>query len=193
MNLTSRSLFVVLLIGGLIFSQPVIILAQQNTEVTDFKSTTEGNIKSENEALIATAKGAAERDAKVDFGNYEQLLWFSVGFGCSVFGVAAAHFGEAQPPPTRLLGKSPDYVKIYVDTYRDKLHRNRMIFAGTGCVLSLGLAAALISGGSSDNSLDVQPLEDACSGCLSLLDLADFISSCLLSDPSADCSGCSNW
>ena len=151
------------------------------------------NTKSENQPLIATAKADAERDVKVDFGNAEQFLWFSVGFGCSVFGVAAA-LGEAQPPPVRLLGKSPDYVGIYAHTYQEKLRKNRMVFAGTGCALSLGLFIALTSNTSSDNASEVAwdnssdvSLDDTISGCLSLADLLDAGCSCLLDDAFTDC------
>ena len=159
---------------------PFVTLAQQNAEAADTKSTIKRDTKSENQSLIATAKTDAERDVKIDFGNYERLLWFSAGFGCSVFGVAAAYLEEAQPPPVRLLGKSPDYVGIYAHTYQEKLRKNRMVFAGTGCVLSLGLIASQISNTPADNSSDVSSdnssdvsLDDTISGCLSLADLLD--------------------
>ena len=186
----SNSTFFVLisLMIVLIFSISFFTLAQQNAEVADAKSIAEQNTKSAKESLIATAKADAERDVKVDFGNNEKLLWFSAGFGCCVFGVMAAHLGKAQTPPVRLLGKSPEYVEIYMHTYEDKLHENRMIFAGTGCVLSLGLLAALIlTDNSSDVSLDDPvadnssdaSLDDAVSDCLNLIDLLDAGCSCL--------------
>ena len=51
-----------------------------------------------------------------------------------IFGVAAAYLEETQPPPVRLLGKSPDYVKIYGHTYQNELRKNQMVFSGK-CVL----------------------------------------------------------
>ena len=188
----------VFLMAVLVFSMPFVTLAQQNSEIADTKSAAVGDTKSENQLLIATAKADAERDVKVDFGNYEQLLWFSAGFGCSIFGVAAAYLEETQPPPVRLLGKSPDYVKIYGHTYQNELRKNQMVFSGTGCVLSLGLLAVLLSNSSSDmnSSSDINSssdnssdgsLEDTISGCLSLADLLDAGCSCLLDDAFGDC------
>ena len=188
----------VFLMAVLVFSMPFVTLAQQNSEIADTKSAAVGDTKSENQLLIATAKADAERDVKVDFGNYEQLLWFSAGFGCSIFGVAAAYLEETQPPPVRLLGKSPDYVKIYGHTYQNELRKNQIVFSGTGCVLSLGLLAVLLSNSSSDmnSSSDINSssdnssdgsLEDTISGCLSLADLLDAGCSCLLDDAFGDC------
>ena len=192
MNINPTFHVLVFLTAVLVFSMPFGTLAQQNSEIADTKSAAVGDTKSENQLLIATAKADAERDVKVDFGNYEQLLWFSAGFGCSIFGVAAAYLEETQPPPVRLLGKSPDYVKIYGHTYQNELRKNQMVFSGTGCVLSLGLLAVLLSNSSSDmnsssdNSSDGS-LEDTISGCLSLADLLDAGCSCLLDDAFTDC------
>ena len=185
----------------LVFSMPFVTLAQQNTEVADAKSIAAQKAESENQSLIATAKVVAERDVIVDFGSYQRFSWFSVGFGCSFLGVAAAYLQEAQPPSFRLLGKSPEYVEIYGNTYQNELRKNRMVFAGSGCAVSLVLLAVLLSNDASDNSLDVpsdintssdDSLEDACLGCLSLVDLVDSMSSCLLNDSSCmgDSSGC---
>ena len=209
MNINSTFQASVFLMAVLVFSIPFVTLAQQNAEVSDAKSIAARKTKSENQLLIATAKVVAERDAKVDFGNNQKILWFSTGFGCSVLGVAAAYLWEAQPLPTRLLGKSPEYVEIYGYTYQSELQKKRVMFAGSGCVVSLVLLASVISNDSSDintvshtripsdNTPDV-PVEDACSGCLSLLDLLDFLSSCFLSDSSCflndpSCASCSLW
>ena len=206
-----RSTFYVLvfLMAVLGFSMPFVAIAQQNAEVSDAKPIAARKTKSENQLLITTAKVVAERDVKVEFGNNQKILWFSTGFGCSVLGVAAAYLWEAQPPPTRLLGKSPEYVEIYGYTYQSELQKKRVMFAGSGCIVSLVLLASLISNDSSDintslntstpsdNTSDVQ-LEEACSGCLSLLDLLDFLSSCLLNDSSCllndpSCASCLLW
>ena len=169
----------VFLMAVLVFSMPFVTIAQQTAEAADTKSAPGAYTKSEKDLLTATAKADAERDVKVDFGNYEQLVWFSAGFGGSIFGVAVAYLEEAQPPPVRLLGKSPDYVKTYANTYHDKLHRNRMVFAGTGCACSLGLFIALASNASnfSEVSWDDSFVVLLFKGCSCLL--GDVFESCL--------------
>ena len=194
MNINSTFHASVFLMAVLVFSMPFVTLAQQNSEIADTKSAAVRDTKSENQLLIATATVDAKRDVKVDFGNYDRFFWFSVGFGCSVLGVVSAYYGEGQPPPFRLLGKPPDYVLIYGDTYQNELRKNRMVFAGSGCALSLGLLAALTLNTSSDNSSEVASdnssdgsLEDSVLGCLSLLDLLSWGCSCLMDTDFSDC------
>ena len=185
----------VFLMIALSFSTPFVSYAQRVREEGEKTTASEQETNTEFEKLAATAKADAKRDVKVDFGNRDQLLWFSVGFGCSILGVAAAYLGEGHPPPLRLLGKPPDYVLTYGDTYRNELRKNRAVFAGTGCALSLGLLIALISNASSDNvsevasnnSLEVASnntsdvsLGDSVSGCLFLFDLLSWGCSCLM-------------
>ena len=184
----------VFLITVLVFSMSFVTLAQQNAEVTDAKSIAEKNTKSESESLTATAKADVKRDVKVDFGNSEQLSWFSAGFACSVFGVVAAYREKTQPPSARLLGKSPEYVKTYAHTYQNELRQKRTVLAGTGCALSLGLLIVLVSNTSSDNGSDVAlgDVENSVSGCLSLSDVFDALLSvgcaCLTDTDSSSCS-----
>ena len=182
----------------LTFSTPFISYAQQVSDDGEKTIISEQETNTEFEKLIATATADAKRDVKVDFGNREQLSWLSVGFTCSVLGVASAYFQKAQPPPVRLLGKPPAYVLIYGNTYEYELRKNRMVFAGSGCAVSLVLLAVFLLNDASDintssntrtswDSALNDSLEDACLGCLSLLDLVNFASSCLLSNSSADC------
>ena len=111
----------VFLMIALTFGTPFVSYAQQVPEGAEKTTTSEQEANTKFEKLIATAKVVAERDAKVDFGNNQKILWFSTGFGCSVLGVAAAYLWEAQPPPTRLLGKSPEYVEVYGYTLSERI------------------------------------------------------------------------
>ena len=201
MKIVPTFYIVVFLMIALTFGAPFVSYAQQVPEGAEETITSEQEMNAGFEKLVATATADAKQDVKVDFNNYQKLSWFSVGFGCSVLGVASAYLQKIQPPSTRLLAKPPDYVLIYGNTYQNELRKNRMVFAGSGCVVSLVLLAALISNDSSDDSLDVpldmntssdDSLEDVCLGCLSVLDLVDFMASCLLNDTSCigDSSGC---
>ena len=57
---------------------------------------------------------------------------FSTGTGMS------AIFRSSSPPPKRLLGRSPEYVNSYVDTYANSVKLRRIIphaaGFGTGCI-----------------------------------------------------------
>ena len=89
-------------------------------------------------------------DDAYDDANVEIWLW-SVGGLCLGFGggcllgplgiVTAHHFYEPSPPPTRLLGKPPEYVDYYVGTY--KAVRRNVALSST----VLGCAAGAVTGG----------------------------------------------
>lgn len=165
MHLTSRSLFIGLLIGGLIFSQPVIILAQQNS-------------------VEVQAKLDAERDADADV---DKRLWilmgggmfvvttgltlFGIGEACksglqssspgdacagaliSIIGIPAltgygmnAIINRIPPPPAeRLLGKSPQYINFYNDAYKKRVKRVRSYSVLAGTLISgVGIIAGAV-------------------------------------------------
>ena len=137
-------------------SAPFLSYAQHVPKGAKETTTSEQGMNPESE-LVATAVADAKRDVNVDFSNYDGFLWFSVGFGCSVLGIAAAYFAEGRPPPVRLLGKSPDYVIIYGDTYRSELRKKRMLLVGSGCITSYVLLALLSSSAEAE-------LDEACVG-----------------------------
>ena len=189
MKKVSTFYIAVYLMIGLTVDTPFVSYAQQVDKKTEATTTSKQETNADTK-MIATVKGVAERDVKADFRNHERLSWFTLGLGCNACGFAAAYFADAQPPVDRLLGKSPDYVNFYVDTYESELQKNRMIYAGAGCVLSLGIILALISNDSSDsssintashNSEDAS-LEEVVHGCVSILDLLDFSLNCLTGD-----------
>ena len=50
-----------------------------------------------------------------------------------------AHLRASSPPPERLLGKPPEYVSSYIDTYRKKYMKWRARSAGCGYIVGCGL------------------------------------------------------
>ena len=127
----------------LIFNQPFVIIAQQNS-------------------VEVQAKRAAERDAEVDVNK---LLWTSIGcvYTCStICCVLGAELGNAlsgvsgsststgidldlasasiSPRPERLIGKSPEYIEFYTDAYKKKVKQLRekslkIGAVGAGCLI----------------------------------------------------------
>ena len=55
----------------------------------------------------------AKRDAEV---HTNKAAWFL--FGCTGVGLLFPYFYESSPPASALLGKSPEYVAYYTDTYK---------------------------------------------------------------------------
>ncbi|HOK22809.1 MAG TPA: hypothetical protein PKU94_02585 [Candidatus Hydrothermia bacterium] len=75
----------------------------------------------------------AEFDAKKDVNG---TLWLAIGFFGSIFGVGAAYLFEPTPPPSRIMGKSSEYVATYTDCYKVAGKSVQTKSALRGCVVS---------------------------------------------------------
>jgi hypothetical protein len=73
-----------------------------------------------------------ERDARTDVSG---TLWFIAGCCMSGTGVFFAYLYAPNPPATRLLGKSPEYVAAYTDAYRAAAKGTQTSNAWSGCVV----------------------------------------------------------
>ena len=72
----------------------------------------------------------ATRDAK----QADTQVWALVGCFGGVFGVAGAYALTPSVPPIKLLGKSPEYVSYYTQTYQQEVKNQRTKNAALGCV-----------------------------------------------------------
>ena len=81
-----------------------------------------------------------ERDAKTEVGS---TLWFMAGCCISATGVLFAYLYTPNPPASRLLGKSPEYVAAYTDAYRAAAKGVQTSNAWSGCVV-FGLSYAAL-------------------------------------------------
>ena len=116
----------VLFMAVLIFSMPLVTFAQQHS-------------------VQAEAITAAEQDANKDVNK---PLWFGVGcvltglfflpepLGYIVppSGLVGTYFYQPTPPPSRLIGKSPEYVAAYTSTYKAKSGKIQAQWASAGCL-----------------------------------------------------------
>ena len=91
-------------------------------------------------------KTQAEQDAKQDVSGFGYGVG---GFFCGIFGWLFATLSNADAPASRLIGKSPTYVSIYVESYKSKAKSIKTTAAcigwGIGTVASIAIIAA--SGG----------------------------------------------
>ncbi len=65
----------------------------------------------------ARAVMEATQDAQADENG---AIWFFAGCLLGLIGVIIAYVAEPTPPPARLMGKSPEYLAVYMQTYRSE-------------------------------------------------------------------------
>ena len=109
-NLMFKTICLTLLF--IILSMPFFTFAQQN-------------------AVQVEAVAAAEADAIADT---DPTFWFIVGCFGNLMGLLYANYSSPMAPASRLLGKSPEYVAFYSDTYTSKSKKIQMDQAIKGCV-----------------------------------------------------------
>lgn len=96
---------------------------------------------------IATA---AENDANSDT-DADGCLWFCGGFslalggGCLLgsLGLISSYLYRPSPPLTRLVGKPPEYIGVYIDTYKEEKRKVASGAAVAGCTLGAATAGCL--------------------------------------------------
>ena len=145
-------------IAVLMFSTPFTTLAQESAEQAD----------------MGTAEADAIQDANADVNK---PLWVGLGgllagltlihdYGCvlSVGGLAGTHFYRPNPPAERLIGKSPEYVNVYSEAYKNEIAKLHTLWSAAGCVgggviiagfavvgfIRLGITAGLSENGGQD-------------------------------------------
>lgn len=95
---------------------------------------------------------AGERDADQETSG---TLWFFAGCGLGVLGVVGAYVIKPDPPTSRLIGKSQEYVSYYTDCYRAKAvsiqTKNAWYGCGTQAVLTLIYYVAVVAAVSSSS------------------------------------------
>lgn len=103
------------------------------------------------ETPFAQAIVDAERDAAVDANS---VLWMGGTFvgtslvGCLFCGLPSiliASIYQPTPPAARLMGKSPEYIMLYTQTYKEKTKSRQLRDATIGCVGGSVVAALLWS------------------------------------------------
>ena len=122
MKIRSTFHVLVFLMAVLTFSLPFVTFAQQAA------------VQAEQRKAIADAERDAE--ARVNKG-----LWFGVGCLTTVLGTVLAYSLPPTPPAEQLIGKSPEYVDFYTQTYQAKSKSIQGRSALTGAGITLGIFA----------------------------------------------------
>lgn len=118
----------VFLMAVLVFSMPFAALAQQNSVEAQ---------------AIVDATTDANKDVK-------KPLWFGTGcllsglvflplpswYSCLLppVGITGTYLYQPDPPLSRLIGKSPEYVAVYTSTYKSKRGNTQALWTSAGCI-----------------------------------------------------------
>ena len=141
MKIKSTFHALVFFMAALIFSMPIVSLAQENLNRIESKDVTHQI------SVDVLAKTAAEHDAEADT---KRIVWVGGNFvlgivgGCLLgsVGLLGAYIYEPSPPISRLLGKSPEYTMFYTDAYKAKARDLRLKYASIGCI-----SGSVVAGG----------------------------------------------
>ena len=91
-------------------------------------------------ASAAQAEDQARMDARSDVKGG---TWFIVGCLLGLVGWIIAYVVEPNPPATRLLGQSPDYVAVYTDAYKREGKKVQSQKALSGCLVGTCVSVIL--------------------------------------------------
>ena len=142
-NLTSQSSLLVLFMMVLLLSSPLATLAQQVSAEVQAKQDAKSDVNKVawfTAGFIGCASGWTML-ALIDSGDYIDSATLDQSLRCLVVMVpflpmVSAIFVSSTPPTERLLGKSPEYVNVYVDSYAKEVKRQRIILSVGGCGVS---------------------------------------------------------
>lgn len=136
MNLTSRSLLLTLLMVVLLFSSPLVTLAQQISAEDQAKQDAENDVN-KSAWFTAGCIGCAAGWTIIILGDETEdplpRLLAGLGTIVPVLPIVYAASASPDPPAERLLGKSPEYLNVYVDSYVKEAKRQQVIFSAVGC------------------------------------------------------------
>ena len=142
-NLTSQSSLLVLFMMVLLLSSPLATLAQQNSAEIQAKQDAKSDVNKFAwfaGGFIGCASGWTML-ALIDSGDYIDSATLDQSLRCLVVMVpflpmVYAISASPAPPTERLLGKSPEYVNVYVNSYKKEVKRQRVLLSVAGCGIS---------------------------------------------------------
>lgn len=103
----------------LIFSAPLMVMPQT----------------AENEEVLR-AKEDAKKDAASEVSS---VTWFAAGFVGCIFGFGYALFYDPGIDGSKFIGKSPEYIMTYTNTYKSITKNKRLVGSGIGCVTTIAM------------------------------------------------------
>ena len=110
---------------------------------------------------------AAKHDASTD-ADEDGCLWFCSGFSLALGGgcllgslsLISSYSYRPSPPLSRLVGKPPEYIAVYIDAYKEQRRSDAASAAIAGCALGAATAGCLAFAGVSPWSTALQESTD---------------------------------
>lgn len=99
--------------GGKVLRKSISLFLSVVMVIIPFILNAQETISEEKTKAISQAEVDAENDVKM-------VLWPGASCLFKVFGVGATYLMALSPNETRILGKSPEYVRAYTKAYNDK-------------------------------------------------------------------------
>ena len=159
-DLTSRSSLLALLIVVLLLSSPLVTLAQQISAEVQAKRDAEADLNKPlwigtgctvlllpTLGLLVGSLGPQSYSRgsggfQVIRFSDQEALGLCVGCAVGCLGpLTVIRMYQPTPPPERFIGKSPEYIEAYSNTYRIRIGRLRLRHAAVGCAIGLGMLA----------------------------------------------------
>jgi len=93
-------------------------------------------------------------DARNDIKKSDEAhKWFGITFSLSVlsvgiigsFAVVGSQYYDTAPPIDKLIGKTPEYVLAYTDTYIHEIRKKRLFPSVVGCTIGSGVSWAILT------------------------------------------------
>ena len=129
-------------IAMLTFSTPFVTMAQQNFVQAEAATVAEADVNKDVSKLLCFSAGCVLSAVFFLPSPYGYLL--------PPVGIIGSYSYRPVPPPSRLIGKSPEYISAYTTTYKSKRGNIQVRWTSAGCLsgcvviaIGLGTAAAI--------------------------------------------------
>ena len=145
-NLTTRSLLALLMVL-LFLSSSLGTLAQQISAEVQAKQDAKSDVNKSawfTAGCIGCASGWVILVLSDETEDPIRRSLVCLGMMVPLLPIVYAASASSVPPTERLLGKSPEYINVYVDSYPKEVKRQRVIFSVVGCGAGTILGAIIL-------------------------------------------------
>lgn len=145
MKIKSTFHALVFLMAALIFSMPFAALAQQNSVILEARAMAEQDAESDINKIVWFGAGSlCSGGTLLVFRMIDEPTPEMCGAACLLHGIAFAGTFVYSPPlsPTRLLGKSPEYINSYTAAYKAEARKIQALWGIVGYI-----SGGLVTGG----------------------------------------------